>query len=161
MATPEFVLRLRSMIGTYPLPLVGTTGIVRDGAGRLLLGRRADVGEWALPSGIVEPGEEPAVGCRREVLEETGVLVRIDALAAVSTTELVVYANGDQTIYLDLTFLASPLRGTAHAADEENTEVRWFAPEELPPLRASSTARLRRAAEYEASGRTWFAAPPA
>lgn len=55
MTTPDFVLALRAKIGTDLLPMVGTTAIVRNRAGQVLLGRRADTGEWALPSGIVEP----------------------------------------------------------------------------------------------------------
>src|SRR4051794_10022268 len=27
---------------------------------------------WELPAGLVDPGESPADGCRRELLEETG-----------------------------------------------------------------------------------------
>jgi len=28
---------------------------------------------WELPAGLVDPGEEPADGCRRELIEETGL----------------------------------------------------------------------------------------
>jgi ADP-ribose pyrophosphatase len=31
---------------------------------------------WELPAGLVDPGEEPADGCRRELLEETGLTAR-------------------------------------------------------------------------------------
>jgi 8-oxo-dGTP pyrophosphatase MutT (NUDIX family) len=31
---------------------------------------------WELPAGLVDPGEEPAEGCRRELLEETGLTAR-------------------------------------------------------------------------------------
>jgi len=31
---------------------------------------------WELPAGLVEPGEDPAVSCRRELLEETGFPAR-------------------------------------------------------------------------------------
>jgi len=32
---------------------------------------------WELPAGLAEPGEDPAEGCRREMLEETGYPTRI------------------------------------------------------------------------------------
>ena len=70
MPTPEFVLDLRRHVGHALLPLVGVTAVVRDDAGRLLLGLRSDTRDWALPSGIVEPGEEPAVAVVREVGED-------------------------------------------------------------------------------------------
>ena len=31
---------------------------------------------WELPAGLVDPGEDPADGCRRELLEETGLTAR-------------------------------------------------------------------------------------
>jgi ADP-ribose pyrophosphatase len=31
---------------------------------------------WELPAGLVDPGEAPAEGCRRELLEETGLTAR-------------------------------------------------------------------------------------
>ena len=31
---------------------------------------------WELPAGLVDPGESPAEGCRRELLEETGLTAR-------------------------------------------------------------------------------------
>src|SRR5262245_18215004 len=31
---------------------------------------------WELPAGLVDPGEVPAEGCRREHLEETGLTAR-------------------------------------------------------------------------------------
>ena len=31
---------------------------------------------WELPAGLVEPGEDPAESCRRELLEETGLTAR-------------------------------------------------------------------------------------
>lgn len=32
---------------------------------------------WELPAGLVDPGEDPAEGCRRELLEETGFIARV------------------------------------------------------------------------------------
>ena len=31
---------------------------------------------WELPAGLVDPGEDPADGCRRELMEETGLTAR-------------------------------------------------------------------------------------
>ncbi|MGO1336794.1 MAG: NUDIX domain-containing protein, partial [Cellulosimicrobium funkei] len=73
MPIPDFVAALRSRVGTDLLWMPGVSGVVVDDAGRVLLGQRADSGQWAVISGILEPGEDPAVGLAREVLEETGV----------------------------------------------------------------------------------------
>ncbi len=109
MPTPEFILKLREKVGHDPLWLVGITAYVEDDTGRILLGQRADTGEWALVYGINEPGEEPADTVAREVLEETGVDVVPAELASVkASNKLVTYENGDQTRYLDLLFICHP-----------------------------------------------------
>ncbi|QAY64863.1 NUDIX domain-containing protein [Xylanimonas allomyrinae] len=163
-AHPPYVAGLRERIGTDLLWLPGVTVVVRDDAGLLLLARRADSGLWALISGIVDPGEEPAVAAVREVAEETGVDVVVDALAAVSTTPETVYANGDRSVYLDLLFRARPVSPESAAAarvgDDENLAVGWFAPGSLPDdLQPSTRARLALLDAFEAgSGAAVFSA---
>ena len=69
MPTPEFILELRRHIGNETLWLSGANLVVlREGeAGtEVLLGRRADDGNWAAISGIVEPAEAPADTVVRE-----------------------------------------------------------------------------------------------
>lgn len=65
------------------VPLVPCVGaVVHDGAGRLLLIRRGHDphrGSWSLPGGRVEAGETVAQAVEREVLEETGLVVRAGA----------------------------------------------------------------------------------
>lgn len=166
MPIPPYVADLRTRVGTDLLWLPGVTVVVRDDAGRVLLTRRADNDMWALVSGIIDPGEEPALAAARESLEETGVAVLVDDLAAVSTTGEITYPNGDRTTYLDLLFTARPVSAqaaaAAYVADDENTDVGWFALDALPePLTASTTQRLAllRRFEENADRATVFVAP--
>lgn len=166
MPVPEFIAALRGRIGTDPLWLPGVSGVVVDEHGRVLLGRRADNGLWAVPSGIPEPGEEPAVALAREVLEETGVVVEVLAVAAVSTSDPVTYPNGDRARYLDVCFVCRPVSGEARVADDESLDVGWFDPDQLPePVAAGSARRvahgLAAAAALAAGGpaAAWFVAP--
>jgi ADP-ribose pyrophosphatase YjhB (NUDIX family)/GNAT superfamily N-acetyltransferase len=155
MPTPDFILALREKVGTDLLWLTGASAVVRNDRGEVLLGRRADTGQWALVSGILEPGEQPAVGLAREVEEETGVVVRIEALVSVETMPEQGYPNGDRAQYLDLCFLARHVSGEARVNDDESLEVGWFAVDALPePLAETSHRRLERALAHE--GPAWF-----
>jgi 8-oxo-dGTP pyrophosphatase MutT (NUDIX family) len=71
----SYVQELRALIGHRLLILAGATVIVRDAAGRVLMQRRSDNGQWGLPGGALEPGESLEETGRREVWEETGVRV--------------------------------------------------------------------------------------
>ena len=149
MPVPPFVSALRSRIGHELLWLPGVTGVVLDEADRLLMGRRADNGLWALISGILEPGEEPAQGLVREIAEETGVRAEVLALTSISSGDRVTYPNGDVSQYLDLTFLCRHLDGEPFVADDESTEVGWFPLDGLPDrVTVSSRSRLAAALAY-------------
>jgi 8-oxo-dGTP diphosphatase len=57
--------------------------VVRDGAGRVLLQRRRDNDQWALPGGAIEEGETAAEAVAREVEEETGCRAEVLRLVGV------------------------------------------------------------------------------
>jgi ADP-ribose pyrophosphatase YjhB (NUDIX family) len=152
---PTFVAELRAQVGTALLWLPGVTAVTFDADDRVLLVRRSDNGRWALVSGIVEPGEEPARALAREVAEETGVGVDVVALAYADVTPPVTYPNGDRAQYLDLTFLCRHVHGTAVVGDEESTDVGWFPLDCLPePMTATSHDRLAQALAYRADPTT-------
>jgi len=71
---------------SYPAqPIIGV-GAVVIAQGRIVLVRRAHdplKGEWNLPGGAVELGETLQVACGREVLEETGLEVRVGSVIEV------------------------------------------------------------------------------
>jgi 8-oxo-dGTP pyrophosphatase MutT (NUDIX family) len=138
---PDFVVELRRHIGTAPLWLPGVTAVVLDGD-RVLLVQRSDNGEWSPVTGIVDPGEDPGVTARREVLEETGVAVAVERLAWVQALPPTTHVNGDRATYLDHTFACRYLSGEADVGDDESTDVRWFAVDDLPPMRPSYRDRI-------------------
>lgn len=147
VATPEFILKLRERIGHDLLWLPGVTAVVLDEASRhLLLTRRADTGDWHLVSGILEPGEQPVAGIRREIAEETGVEVVVEHMSSCwSGDPVVIPTNGDRVQFLDLCFRCRYLAGQAHAADEENLEVAWFRLDDLPQMAQLQHERVRHA----------------
>lgn len=157
MPTPDFIADLRAKIGNDELWLPGTTAVITrpaDAGGReLLLVRRADNGHWTPVTGIIDPGEEPAIAAAREALEEAGVTVRVDRLALVATTPLVTYSNGDRNRYLDLTFACTWISGEAHVADDESSDVGWFGLDALPEMTAEMLRRIEAAISGESAAR--------
>ena len=149
MPTPEFVLELRRHVGTSPLPLVGVTAVIFRGD-EVLLGRRSDNGALTPITGIVDPGEEPADAARREALEEAGVRIRVERLASVHQVPRIVYENGDEADYLDLTFRCTWLDGEPYPADGEMTDLAWHGLADMHDL--SGEQRRRILAAVDASG---------
>ncbi|MFF5171917.1 NUDIX domain-containing protein [Micromonospora sp. NPDC000089] len=160
MAVPEYIRRMRKHIATELLWLPSVSAVVRNDAGELLLGRRADDGRWSVVSGIVEPGEQPATAVVREVEEETGLVVEPVRLASV-VAHPHTYPNGDRCEYLNLGFVCRPVAGTARVNDDESVAVEWFPPAALPPLDAHARLVIARAlapdeaAWYLPAGMSW------
>ena len=157
MPIPEYVRYLRSHVGNDLLLLPGVSGAVLNERGEVLLHQRSDNGQWALVSGILEPGEQPAEALVREVEEETAVVVEVVGLTSVWVTPQVTHPNGDRAQYVNLCFLCRHVSGQARVADDESTAVGWFAPSDLPDGMAESSLRkLELALAFD--GAAWFEA---
>ncbi len=111
-------------------PVVGIAAMARTPDGRIVLIRRSDSGEWAMPGGTLEWGETLRTAIERELLEEAGTRL-------VSLGEVIgVYSRPDRdprfhavTVIVEAT-VAPP----SHPPDNplEILEVRTFAEAELP-----------------------------
>jgi 8-oxo-dGTP pyrophosphatase MutT (NUDIX family) len=141
MAVPDFVRELRRHIGTADLWMPAVTAVVRR-EDEVLLVQRSDNHQWSPVTGIVDPGEDPGVAARREVLEETGVVVRVDRLAWVQALPQTTHVNGDLATYLDHTFACRYVSGDAHVADDESLAVRWCPVDDLPAMRPALRERI-------------------
>jgi 8-oxo-dGTP pyrophosphatase MutT (NUDIX family) len=151
VATPDFILRLRERVGTELLWLTGVTAVIvrEEPALEVLLVRRADTGAWTAVTGVIDPGETVAGTARREAMEEAGVVIEVERLVRVHTLPPMQYPNGDRAQYLDHVLRARWISGEAHVADEESTEVGWFAPDALPPMSEGHRARIEHALSAE------------
>ncbi|RAV34166.1 NUDIX hydrolase [Corynebacterium heidelbergense] len=150
MAIPDFIVQLRRKIGHAPLFLPGVTAVVLKDVAEdaplwavpeVLLVRRADDGQWTPVTGIVDPGEEPHVAAVREVREETGLEVEVEALLGVGAVGPVTYPNGDVVQYMDTAMRCRIAGGSAGAqevqpiiGDDESTAVGFYPISNMPPV---------------------------
>ena len=119
-----------------PNSLVPACGVLAvDDAGRVLLQRRRDTGQWAIPMGKQELGETPSQCAIRETSEETGVLTEITGILGVYSDpgHIVAYTDGEIRQEWELIFLGRPVGGTPTVNDEAS-DVRWVASESLDGL---------------------------
>lgn len=129
-------------------PVVGINAVARTNDGKILLIRRGDTGEWALPGGTVEWGETLRTTLPREMLEEAGV-------EQCEAGELLgVYSDPDRdprfhavTVVVGAR-IGPPLRAPVNPV--EILEARLFDPAELPEnLSHGNRAMLENALKAE------------
>ena len=107
----------------FPGPKLVAGCLVIDGGGVLLIrrGNWPALGKWTFPGGYVDFGENAADAALRETREEVGMRVALGPLLGVfndSAITVVVY-------------LAAPGK-EAPALSDEASEVRYFAPDDIP-----------------------------
>jgi 8-oxo-dGTP diphosphatase len=100
--------------------------------GKILVGKRKGshgAGTWALPGGHLEPGESFETCCKREVLEETGLI--INNLNPVVFTNDVFHDQGLH--YITLFFKGDHDSGEAIIAEPGHCEEwRWVSLDHIP-----------------------------
>jgi 8-oxo-dGTP pyrophosphatase MutT (NUDIX family) len=119
-----------------PNSLVPACGVLAaDEQGRILLQRRRDTGQWAIPMGKMELGETPRQCAIRETLEETGVLTVVTGILGVYSDprHIVAYSDGEIRQEYEVILLGHPVGG-APAANDEASDVAWVAPGDLSTL---------------------------
>ena len=118
--------------------------IFDDSRQKILLTRRTDNGLWCLPGGGVDAGESVSEACEREVLEETGLVVRVKKLFGVYSDphRIVEYADGNQFQIVALNFEAEVVGGEL-IVSEETTAAHFFDREQMKTLDIMEPHRVR------------------
>jgi len=112
----------------------GVAAVVYDTAGQTLLHRRRIGDGWAPISGHVEAGESLITALHREVLEETGLVVRIERLVSMNSDpafQIVAYPDGRRVHFVTALFACRMTAGDLQGSDE-GSAWDWFPPDALP-----------------------------
>ncbi|MBN2549351.1 MAG: NUDIX domain-containing protein [Anaerolineales bacterium] len=129
------IAMIRPLLGPELYLGAGAIVAARDEQGRLLVVKRTDDGEWSLPGGYTNLGENVAYTAQREVLEETGCQVALERILGVySPSSPWAYPNGDQTQAVITVFRARLAGGAPRPDRTETSQVGWMTCDELLQL---------------------------
>lgn len=111
----------------------------------ILMIRRSDNGNWALPGGAMDLGES-LPGCAvREVQEETGITCRITGLLGIYTDprHVILYtSDGECRQEFSVVFIARAEGGSPTPSDESRS-VEWVSPEKVRSLQMDRSMCVR------------------
>jgi ADP-ribose pyrophosphatase YjhB (NUDIX family) len=112
-------------------PIVGVSGVVID-RDRALLIRRGEEplkGEWSIPGGMLELGEELAAGVQRELKEETGL--DVEPLECILVFDRISHEGKRVKYhYVIIDYLCRKKRGRVRPASDV-VDARWVRREDL------------------------------
>lgn len=109
---------------SQPVAGVGAIVLRQDEVLLVRRGRAPQKGLWSVPGGALELGETLEQGVRREVLEETGLEVRVIQFAEALERILTDDSGAVQYHYVLLDYLCEPLGGVLAAGDDA-AEAAW------------------------------------
>lgn len=118
---------------------------VANDAGDVLLIRRSDNDNWALPGGAVDLGESLVMAAVRETREETGIDCEITGLVGIYTDpgHVILYtSNGEVRQECSVVLTGQPTGGQP-TPSSETSEVRWVALSDISSYQMDPAMQLR------------------
>jgi ADP-ribose pyrophosphatase YjhB (NUDIX family) len=119
--------------------------VVTNEADEILLIRRSDNDNWALPGGGVDIGESVPQAGVRETLEESGIQCEITGLLGIYSdpSHVILYtSNGEVRQEFSIVLTARAISGRP-TPSTESSEVRWVPPEEASAYQMDPSMRMR------------------
>ena len=141
------VATIRPYVGHDIFSGVGSSVVLTDEKGRILMLQHVGEVHWRVPSGYANLGENAAHTAVREIKEELNLDIEPQRIIGVSATPRLIttYNNGDRVRVVDVIFAARVTGGQLHLDESEIADLRWVAPEEAP-----GCVHPSRVAHYEA-----------
>ena len=119
--------------------------VVVNDAGEILLIRRTDNGNWALPGGAIDLGESVAQAGIRETLEETGIQCVITGIVGIYSDprHVILYTSNGEARQEFSTVLTARPAGGQPTPSSESSDVRWVPEAELNGYTTDRSMRIR------------------
>lgn len=119
--------------------------VVTNDAGDVLLIRRSDNDNWAVPGGAVDLGESVPQAAVRETREESGVECEITGLVGIYTDpkHVILYTSNSEVRQEFSIVLTARAVGGELATSSESSEVRWVPRAEVAGYPMDRSMRLR------------------
>ena len=150
-----YIGRLREKIGNDLLQVPGGRIILEDKEGRVLLQKRSDFGVWGLPAGSPEVGDSASESIKREVLEETGLVVsglKCFGYSSNPEYETIQYPNGHLIHCYCLLYYATDWDGELIESNSESVALGFFATDELPEMLRNMRRTVEMYQRYKETG---------
>ena len=150
----DYIKEMRKLIGTRPLLMCGSSVIIINSEGQVLMLHRSDNDSWCFPGGAVELGEKVEEAANREAYEETGLIVEnLKLFGVFSGQELYYkYPHGDEVFNIDIVFTSDSYKGEV-TINYESKDLRFFDIDSLPvsispPVRPVVNELIQRKHEF-------------
>ncbi|MBR7830249.1 NUDIX domain-containing protein [Actinospica sp. MGRD01-02] len=128
--------------------------VVVDDAGRILMIRRTDNGNWAVPGGAIDLGESVVGAAVRETAEETGITCEITGIVGIYSDpkHVIHYTSNDEVRQeFSIVLTARPVAGEPKPSSE-TSEVHWVEPDAIGRLKIDRSMKMR-ITDYLAGGK--------
>jgi ADP-ribose pyrophosphatase YjhB (NUDIX family) len=119
--------------------------VVVNEAGEILMIRRTDNDNWAVPGGAIDLGESVAQAAVRETREESGIECEITGIVGIYSDPkhvLLYTSNGEVRQEFSIVLTARPLSGQP-TPSSESSEVRWVPVSTVLEYTMDRSMRLR------------------
>ncbi|WP_242698543.1 NUDIX hydrolase [Bacillus sp. SD088] len=125
---------MRQYVGHRPIILPGSVVIILNEKNEILLQKRRLDGYWGLPGGLMDLGESFEEVAKREVYEETGLVVQnLQLLNVFSGSEhYFKVENGDELYAVTAVYYTRDVSGDLAVDYSESEKMQYFSINNLP-----------------------------
>lgn len=119
--------------------------VVVNAAGEILMIRRSDNDNWAVPGGAIDLGESVGQAAVRETREESGIECEITGVVGIYSDpkHVILYtSNGEVRQEFSIVLTGCPLSGQP-TPSSESSEVRWVPVSEVRDYTMDRSMRIR------------------